>query len=191
MMIVNGHEYTRKGRTKQWDDDSKWAERNNYCHKKNRQLFGMDGEVRDKDFGIYDFGKVRTLHDYEKYAGISFSKRAITQYTLDNNNPPNPKMTDEEFENALLKLFKHCIDIMPHQLAHNDYDFWVVAFENDKGETIYRQDADANEIRNIMNDPDGYYKIWRTFSTDVKPVKWVVWAHSISADWAERITGDI
>lgn len=167
----------------------------------------MDGEVRDKDFGVYDFGKVRTLHDYEKYAGISFSKRAITQYTLDNNNPPNPKMSDEEFDNSLLKLFKHCIDILPHQvkpdisgkpngldeikLYLDQCDFWVVAFENEKGETIYRQDADENEIKQYRNDPDNYYKVWRTFSTETKPVKWVVWIHDKINGWGERITGNI
>jgi len=205
--LIAWHEYTRKGRTKQWDDDPEWAARNNYCHKKNRQLFGMDGEVRDKDFGVYDFGKVRSLHDYEKYAGISFSKRAITQYTLDNNNPPNPKMSDEEFDNSLLKLFKHCIDILPYQvkpdisgkpngldeikLYLDQCDFWVVAFENDKGETIYRQDADENEIKQYRNDPDNYYKVWRTFSTETKPVKWVVWIHDKINGWGERITGNI
>ena len=35
------HEYTRKGRTKQWDDDSAWGEKNNVAHKRNRVLFGI------------------------------------------------------------------------------------------------------------------------------------------------------
>ena len=187
--IVAWHEYTRKGRRKQWDDDKKWVTRNLECHKRNRKLFEMDGEVKDIDFGVYDFGTIRTLKDYEKYAGISFKRRAIQKYTLENKLAPNPILSDEEFEASFLSIFKHCIDIMPHQVPLDDYDFWVVAFEDANGNTIHRQDADLNEINIFKNDPDGYYKIWRTFQTDVKPTKWVVWPHSISKDWCERITG--
>ena len=37
----------------------------------------MDGETQEGHDGPYGFGPVRTLTDYEKYAGILFSKRAI------------------------------------------------------------------------------------------------------------------
>ena len=187
--VVVWHEYTRKGRTKQWDDDPKWVEKNNICHKRNRQLFGMDGEIKNSSFGKYDLGTVRTLKDYEKYAGISFSKRGVTQYTLDHHLPPNPQMTDEEFENSILSIFKHCIDIGFNQVPLDDYDFWVVAFEDDKGETIYRQDADMNEIKRIKSDPEGYGKIWRVFNTQEKPYKWVVWPYSASIGWCNKIEG--
>ena len=70
--VLIWHEYTRKGRTKQWDDDKKWGNRNKASHLKNRKLFEMDGEKRDIDFGKYGFGTVRTLRDYEKYSGLSF-----------------------------------------------------------------------------------------------------------------------
>ena len=42
--VVIWHEYTRKGRIKQWDIDKEWYKKNESSHKKNRQLFGMDGE---------------------------------------------------------------------------------------------------------------------------------------------------
>ena len=190
--IVVWHEYTRKGRTKQWDDDKNWVSKNVDCHKRNRKLFEMDGEVKDIDFGEFDFGKERTLSDYEKYSGLSFSKRGVQQYTLDNNLAPNPIIEDpEQYEESFLTIFKHCIDIVPGQVPLDDYDFWVVAFENDKGDTIFRQDADTSEIQRLKNDPDGYYKIWRTFNIKDKPHKWVVWPHSISKDWCERLTGNL
>lgn len=185
------HEYTRRGRTKQWDDDPKWVEKNNFCHKKNRQLFGMDNEVKNSSFGVYDLGKIRTLRDYEKYAGISFSKRGVTQYTLDNNLPPNPPMSDKEFDESITSIFKHCIDIYPYQVPLDDYEFWVVAFENSNGETIYRQDADINEINRMKGDPDGYLKVWRTFNILEKPTKWVVWPYSKSIGWCEKLEGNL
>ena len=187
--IVAWHEYTRKGRTKHWDDHSgekkqdlvdkkDWGQRNSECHKRNRVLFSMDGEKHETiDWGIYGFGKVRTLRDYEKYSGLKFSNRAIQQYTLDKNYPPNPQIfdTEEEYEKSFASIFKHCIDIGFTQVPEKDYEYWVVAFHDDKDETIFRKDADINEINNMMKDRDRYCKVWREFQTVHKPKYWVVW----------------
>jgi len=191
--VVIWHEYTRKGRIKQWDIDRDWVNKNNSSHKKNRKLFEMDGEVRDIDFGKYGFGTERTLREYEIYAGIRFSKRAVQQYTLDKKYPPNPTLytTDEEWENSFASIFKHCIDVNFSQVPEKDYEYWVVAFHNDKDETIFRKDADRNEIANMMRDPDGYCKIWRDFQTTHTPKYWVVWPYSTSKGWCDRITGQL
>jgi hypothetical protein len=188
--VVAWHEYTRKGRTKQWDDDPVWVERNNKCHERNRKLFEMDGEKRDIDFGRYGFGTVRTLNDYERYAGINFRKRAVQQYTIEHKYPPNPPINDPvEYDNSWLQIFKHCIDIGFNQCPLDDYHFWCVTFENELGETIFRQDADEAEIKRMKADPDGYYKVWRQFNTDKKPYKWIVWPHSHTKGWLDRIEG--
>jgi hypothetical protein len=186
------HEYTRKGRTKQWDDDKKWVERNNYCHKKNRALFGMDNE-EPMDHGIFGFGPERTLRDYETYSGLLFSKRAIQQETIDKKYPPNTYnySSEEEWMESFASIFKHCIDIGYTQVPEEDYDFWAVAFHDENDNTIYRKDADPNEIRNMKNDPDGYCKVWREFQTTSKPKYWVVWPYSKSKGWTERITGNL
>ena len=78
---------------------------------RNRKLFQMDGLAKDIDFGVYDFGTVRTLEDYERYAGVSFNKRAVQKYTLDNNIAPNPPMYGDDFDKSFLKIFKHCSKI--------------------------------------------------------------------------------
>ena len=187
------HEYTRKGRTKQWDDDKEWVNRNNVSHSKNRKLFGMDGELSDVDFDIYGFGTERTLKEYEIYSGLRFSRRAVQQYTLDKNYPPNPTIyqTDEEWEDSFATIFKHCIDVGFDSVPETDYEFWVVAFHDENDETIHRQDADINEINRMKNDPDGYCKVWREFQTSHKPKYWVVWPYSVSKGWCDRLTGDL
>ena len=190
--VVIWHEYTRKGRTKQWDDDKEWHKKNTACHIKNRQLLGVDGEVYSGDTSQF-FGTERTIRDYERYAGLLFSKRAIQQETLDKKYPPNTYnySSEEEWIDSFATIFKHCIDLDLNRVPETDYDFWVVAFHNDKDETIYRHDADANEIVRIKNDPDGYGKVWREFNTTERPKYWVVWPHSISKDWCERIVGNL
>jgi hypothetical protein len=182
------HEYTRNGRTKQWDDDPDWGNKNVRSHHKNRKLFGMDGE-QQSDMGKYGFGPNRTLRDYEIYAGIRFDNRSVQQYTIDKNYPPNPTMfdTEEEWKASFASIFKHCIDIDYKLVPEQDYDFWVVAFHDKNDETIYREDADENEVKRILSDPDGYGKVWRTFQTSLKPTYWVVWPHSKSKGWCDRI----
>jgi glycosyltransferase involved in cell wall biosynthesis len=191
--VLIWHEYTRKGRTKQWDDDPKWGEKNNVSHLTNRKLFGMDGEKQEGHDGIYGFGKERTLRDYERYSGLLFNKRAIQQYTIDKKYPPNPYdyENEEAWINSFASIFKHCVDIGYAQVPENDYDFWVVAFHDEKDNTLFRKDADPSEINMMKNDPDKYCKVWREFNTTVKPKYWVVWPHSVSKGWCERITGNL
>jgi hypothetical protein len=187
------HEYTRKGRTKQWDDDKEWWKKNEFCHKKNRQLLGIDGETYDGDLGVYGLGTERTIKDYEKYSGVLFSKRAVQKYTIDKNYPPNPYdyETEEDWVNSFSSIFKHCIDVAYNLVPEDDYEFWVVAFHNEKDETLHRQDADEQEIRNMKNDPDGYCKVWREFNTTERPKYWVVWPYSKSKGWCDRLTGNL
>ena len=191
--VVVWHEYTRKGRTKQWDDDKDWGLKNNLSHQKNRQLFGMDDEEITMDFSTYGFGTERTLKDYEIYSGLRFSTRAVQQHTIDKNYPPNPTIfqSEEEWVASFASIFKHCIDVGYDSVQETDYDFWVVAFHDKDDNTIHRQDADVHEINRMKNDPDGYCKVWREFQTTQKPTHWVVWPHSISKGWCDRLTGKL
>jgi hypothetical protein len=187
------HEYTRKGRTKQWDDDKQWVDKNNHSHLTNRKLFGMDGETQEGHDGPFGFGTERTLRDYEKYSGLLFEKRAVQQYTLEKHYPPNPYNfeSEEEWKKHFASVFKHCIDVGYSSVPETDYDFWVVAFHGPNDETLFRKDADKNEIARMKNDPDGYCKVWREFQTETKPVYWVVWPHSESKGWCDRLTGNL
>jgi glycosyltransferase involved in cell wall biosynthesis len=187
------HEYTRKGRTKQWDDDKEWGNRNKSSHLANRKLFGMDGEIQEGHDGPFGFGKVRTLRDYEKYSGLLFEKRAVQRYTLDKNYPPNPYnySSEEEWKKDFASVYKHCIDISYSSVPEKDYNFWAVAFHGPNDETLFRKDADKFEIERMMKDPDGYCKVWREFQTDILPTYWVVWPYSESKGWCDRITGQL
>ena len=191
--VIAWHEYTRNGRTKHWDDNLEWGKFNTVSHNRNRILFGMDGNCSCQlDFGIYGFGTKRTLRDYEKYAGIRFRDRGVQQYTLDNKFAPNPIIEDNvEYLNSFLNIFKHCVDIGFDKIPLDDYDVFAVAFEDKDGNEIHRQDADVAEIKRIKNDPDGYGKVWRTFNSPIKPSKWIVWPHSLSQGWCERLEGKI
>ena len=190
--VVIWHEYTRKGRTKQWDDDKEWYLKNESCHVKNRQLLGIDGEIYNGD--MYEFfGKERTIQDYEKYSGLLFSNRSVQKYTLEKNYPPNPYefQTEKEWRESFLRIYKHCIDLNLNSVPEKDYEFWVVAFHNKEDETLHRQDADVTEIARYLSEPDGVAKIWREFHVNENPKYWVVWPYSTSKGWCDRIVGSL
>lgn len=189
--VVIWHEYTRKNRVKQWDDDKKWGNRNTESHLRNRKLFEMDGLKKDIDFGKYDFGTSRSLREYEEYAGVSFKKRAVQKYTLDNKYAPNPKLTDEEFSKSFLSIFKHCIDVDRSLVTENDYDFWAIIFEDNTSEPIHRKDAEPDEIQRLTGTNDPFIKIWREFDVEQPPAKWIVWPHSKAKGWCDKIEGQL
>ena len=190
-IVVAWHEYTRRGRSKHWDDVKAWYELNKASHKRNRILFGMEENTEKIKFGKYGFGKKRTVADYEKYSGLCFRKRAVQRWTLDNKLAPNPNdnMTKDEYEKSFLKIFKHCIDIGYDRVPEKDYDFWCVAFKDKEGKDVYRRDADRAEIDRMFQDPDKYCKVWREFNCEEPPHSWIVWPHSVSKGWADPITG--
>jgi len=196
--ILAWHEYTREGKVKQWDDDKKWDERDRESHLRYRKMHGMDGEkcspCVERAMGKYFFGKERTLEEYEKYIGVRFKDRKVQKYTLDFQYPPNPQYnSNEEYEESLLSKFKHCIDIWGETHKEKDYDFWVVSFEMEDGTVIDRQDADKEEVLELLNSAkngDGWVRIWREFNGP-KPDKWVVWPHSKSKGFIDRIEQNI
>jgi hypothetical protein len=153
----------------------------------------MDGATQMGHEGKYGFGKERTLRDYEKYAGLLFSKRAVQQYTLDKKYAPNPYdfNTEKEWIDSFSSVFKHCIDLYKPKLDEPDYDFWAVIFEDESGKEIYRKDADKNEINSIMSKQGDFVNVWREFNTTIKPQQWVVWTHTTSKGWGERLTGKL
>ena len=191
------HEYTRKYRKKHWDEHSEWQIQNREAQLRVRKLLGIDGLKCDIDFGKYGLGTVRSLTDYERYAGIKFETRGVQQYTLDHNLPPNPTVDEDKYDDSFVKIFRHCINIHFSSVPETDYDFWVVIFENETGTSIYREDASVDEINRMKQERErdkdnGFYNLWRTFKYINKPPhKYIVWPHSKSAGWCNKIEGHL
>jgi hypothetical protein len=63
-IVIAWHEYTRKNRVKQWDDDKEWYKKD--IHSKNHylQIF--------KKFDKYGLGTQRTVQEYINYSNINF-----------------------------------------------------------------------------------------------------------------------
>lgn len=181
------HEYTREGKKKHWDDH-RFDELDRKSYSRFRDLFGMQGDCTPcmiEHFGEFYFGKVRTLEDYERYAGLKFKTRQIHEYTLTNQPPP----TIGDYESGLKNKIKVCMDVYRGSLQEKDYDFFAVALLDENGKDLYRQDADASEIRMMLNMDlnDQFIHVWREYEDTKLPYKWRVWPHSESKGWMDVI----
>lgn len=181
------HEYIRKDKAKHWADNE-WADRDKKAKEKNRQLLGVDGPTVPID--TYGLGDVRTLQEYERYAGIEFATRRVHKHTIEEKNPPTPL---HEYESHLAGYKKYCIDVYRPSVSESDYTCWVVAFKDAEGNEIYREDASPEEISRIMQqDPDNkFVQIWRKFYSNVEATSWLVWPNTYSKGWLDRIEGTL
>lgn len=197
--IICYHEYTRKGRPHHWDDCNKkhgrlhdWWEVNEMCHKRNRILFGMDGEDPNQiNFGEYGFGNVRTLEDYQRYAGVNFKKRAISPECRDNITPVYPHFDNPNWENEWLKNW--CIDFfIPWTELPKDYsdtEFWYVGIHDENGVELKRQDFDIDKISEIYDDRQDMFaaRFALSLTCDSKPVSYTVIPHQKTTGWLDKI----
>lgn len=203
--VIAWHEYTRKGRTKVWDDmttpekkkgnvDLDWVERNNLCHKRNRILFGMDGEDPNQiDFGKYGLGTVRTLREYEEYAGISFEYRGVQQLTLDKTEPPNNMSyeTEDEWRQTFCRSNDVRILFNRSEVGEmlDDFDFFYIGAHDADYDEIYREDLVGDDIyKHLKNEWIDFRLI---FLADRIPKTYTIWPHSKSKGWLERIIKDV
>jgi hypothetical protein len=177
-----------------WDDQSKrgedWWTQQDIARSKIRQLL----RTEDNGFDLtgYDLGTERTLRDYEKYAGINFKKRSVQRFTYDNNYPPNPIIeNEEEWENSFMFSFYHLVQINKNAFVLDDYDFWVCAFDDENGTQIWREDYNEDQIKRILACQGDWYSEEKFFLIDKIPSRLVIWAHSKSQEWAERIETQI
>lgn len=176
--VIAWHEYTRVGRTKQWDDDPIWGERNTKAHQRVRTLLGVDGTpcspCNKRAYGEYYLGEERTLQEWEETMGIRFLDRSI-QHSVKENKPPQKR--DEPFN----QLFRHPIEFTKNKLTHTDYEWFAIIFEDKDGNSLYRRDVQDTRLLeqdNIM--------IWEEYQGP-KPDKWIVWPYSKSKGWVDKI----
>ncbi len=187
------HYYSRNKSKRQWDDDKNWTKRDCESIKRNRLLFGMEKSPAGFSFGRYGFGSARTLRDYERYAGILFSRKAVQKETIEGKYPPNN--TNNYPEHQWLKSFfvlnRYCIQVQRKLLNETDYDFWVVAFHSEDDKLVLRRDAEEDEIATITSGTNSIYEIWRELYPFKKPKYWVLWPYSKSKGWCKRLTGNM
>jgi hypothetical protein len=173
-----------------WDDQSKrgesmWHTQQDIGRSRIRQLIGV--EEGGHDLTGYELGTVRTVRDYEKYAGIHFKRKSFQKHTTMNLFPPNPQFeTEEEWENSFMRSFYYLVTIHRHDLHADDYDSILVAYDDENGNGIYSKSIDGYELEKFLNNK-GPVHYEEMFLTDKEPSRVVYWGYSNKRGWAERV----
>lgn len=172
-----------------WDDQSKrkedmWWRQNDRGRAKIRKLLRV--EENDFDLTGYDLGDVRSLQDYEQYAGINFKLKSFQAYTRQNKFPPNPIIHGrDEWESTFSMSFYHLVNIDRSVLNQNDYDYILLAYDDEEGIGIYSENITGTRLKEFLEQNKTIH-FENMFNTDIKPTRVVYWAHSKERGFAER-----
>lgn len=181
--IVVWHSTMREERSGmlKWDDDAKrgvdWWNKQEYARRKIRCLFRTEEGI---DLTGYDLGTVRTLADYEAYAGVNFKEKRVQKHTVDNGYPPTP--VDSPWSNS----FYHLVTVHRNELPADDYKSVLIAFDDENGIGVHSRTIEGHQLQQFLsgNGPIHYEEYFQYF--DRKPIKMVAWAYSETRGWAER-----
>jgi hypothetical protein len=166
-----------------WDDDAKrgvdWWNKQSSARAKIRQLF----QTEDNGFDLtgYDLGNVRTIQQYEEYAGLNFKNKSVQKYTLDNYYPSNPK------DSIWSKSFYHLVNINRSELPADDYNSILIAFDDENGIGVHSRSIEGIELQNFLNNNKPiHFEVYFDYF-DKEPKRMVAWGYSNIRGWAERI----
>ncbi len=166
-----------------WDDDAKqgvdWWNKQNTARAKIRQLFRV--EDNGYDLTGYDLGTVRTIEDYEAYAGVNFKTKSVQKYTLENGYPPTP------IDSPWSKSFYNLVTVHRSELPADDYSSILIAFDDENGVGIHSKSIEGHQLQQFLNNngPIHYEEYFPYF--DKEPKRMVAWGYSKTRGWTERI----
>lgn len=183
--IVAYHEFSRDYRPdKHWDTYQDWEKHNEETYSLMRGLLGIDGETcsNKEKYGEFGLGKVRTVADWETFAGINFANRKVQQETLDGAIPPNDP------HDKWCLFYKHCINL-DKSIFTDDIEFIAVALHDANDNTLYRKDISGDELTEILSRNN--INIWVEGEVAELPSYYVIWPYYKNNKWGQRFTYNV
>jgi hypothetical protein len=192
--VIAWHFYGRDSSPRHWADHQRWWFRNELSMRRFRVLVdeGLRGVVgADSSLAPYGMGTVRSLQDYERYAGISFEFKGATAHAMKPLPPPEPvpPQTAEEWLCMLSRSYELRVTISKDELpsAPEDYDFVFVGAHSANGDELYRYDLLGDELLQSLQ--EGFYQL--SFMSNVSPVSWTVWPYLRERGWGTKCTRQV
>ena len=118
--IVCWHQYSRKGNPKHWEDQGSWHELEMNGLARFRRLFRIDRQDPSGErFGVYGFGTLRFLRDYERFAGVHFGLQGVEEHTFRHERPPSPLggLNEADWLRSLLRTYRADIEVDSHRIS--------------------------------------------------------------------------
>ena len=182
------HHYTRPSEPKHWKDLD-WEK---LQEKSSRRIFSLLHENNVESLGNYGLGSLRSLNDYEKFAGISFKKKQIVPSCLTEVIPSfNIIYDDNEWSKYLISSFNHTIKLKQELFRHT-YDLVVVAYRDRNGKDIYRRDIYGDDLTHLFSNSFlGHYSINSKFFPTRPVYSWAVMPRISGDEWGRNFVGSL
>lgn len=182
------HDYLRADAKKHWGDHTEkssrpWSDLDEKSRNKIQRLLG--GE-QVESFGL---GGVRTLKEYENYAGLSFKLRKAQQYTVHGEEPPNPDAPPNWTDSIYPWIVK--VGVERSQLPHGALDdpaLWYLGIQDEKGQEICRVDFTPDKLAPLCESKEPITLICEFLSGAI-PAAWTIWPLSRSKCWLPQMRG--
>ncbi len=183
------HDYIRAEHVKHWDDHVEaqtmqtWHERD--LLSKQRVSALLAGQTLDG----FNLGSVRSLSDYEAYAGISLQHRKAQGYTMRAEEPPNPAGPDNWNESVYEWIVRLPVPVaaLPDG-AWDDVFFWYIGVFDELGNEIYRKDLSVADVAELNRAGPEIILVCELQSESL-PAAWKVWPVSRTDGWLAAVDG--
>jgi hypothetical protein len=184
------HDYVRKNGIRHWDDHTEanktgtaWSEWDLQSKNKIKRL--LLGEPVH-EFGL---GSVRTIEDFEAYAGLSLRFRKAQDYTSRSQEPPNPEVDSDWAQGVYSWLVRIRLQASQFPVdGWNDFSFWYIGVHDENHNEIYRRDLSQAELEPLSLHQPEIVLVCELQSGSI-PAAWTVWPVSRSRGWLRKITG--
>lgn len=184
------HDYLRKDARRHWGDHTEgtqaprlWTDLDKASRDKVRRL------LTGNSVESHGLGTVRTLEQYEAYAGLSFRLRKAHPYTVRGELPPNPEPPPDWAESIYPWIARIVVEREQlHAFALADPSLWCLAIADGEGSEIIRLDASAAELE-AFRDAEGPIVFTCEFPSATVPATWTVRPMSISQGWLPMLSG--
>jgi hypothetical protein len=187
------HDYIRADAKKHWGDhvDSEivttpWGDLDERSKRKVQRL------LLGEDVGEFGLGSVRTLAEYESYAGLSFKLRKAQQYTVRGLEVPNPPVDADWAERIypwIARVRVQRAELPEGALGELEEPMlWSVAVLDEEGFELYRQDLMADELR-PLSEAEGEIALILEFDSETVPARWTVLPLTRGGGWLRMVKG--
>ncbi len=190
--VLVWHDYVRAYAKRHWDDHTEaqqpardWSKLDAPSREKIKRL--LSGEAVES----YGLGTVRSLADYETFAGLSFRERKVQDYTRRLFEPPNPPI-DPGWTNEIYTWMVRIL-IDPQQLPPAAFDqpaFWYVTLHDEEGREIYRRDFPGSEFATVTG-TESKIALVCEFESGILPASWTIWPVSTASQWLSKVKGTL
>jgi len=186
------HDYIRADAKRHWGDHTEsspatttWSDLDQSSRKKVQRLL-LGKSVAD--FGL---GSIRTLAEYEAFAGIHFRLRKAQSYTLSGDEPPNPNPPAHWPGENYPWIAR--VRIARAQLPAGSLDdptAWRLTLHDRQGQELYRQEFSPEELSAIAPEQHEIALICEFYSGSI-PTAWTLQPMSRSKGWLPAISGTL